>query len=328
MKISLVKRMLQHCHKASQNVVIWGPPGIGKTTIVEEYAKSTDMPLIYADAPLMDLLDLKGALSVKDEEAKFLPLSMWPKETDDPVIILIDELPQAVPAIQNGFSKLLLRNEIGGTKLPKGSFVVATGNRQEDRAATHRMPSHITNRVMHINLDINAEDWLNWATQNGIDNRIIAFGHFRQEMLYNFDPDKAQKPYATYRSWSNLSEWLQTNPDPDLLYEGAAGEVGEAAAVEFTAFLRLYQDLPDPLEVLKNPNAVQIPTNLGALYALTTALATHVTKETAENFFIFANRLEPEFSVMMVKTANASFDGLQKAKGFSNWCINYQDIIL
>jgi len=73
--------------------MIWGPPGIGKTTIVEQYAESVGMPLVYADAPLMDLLDLKGALSVKDNEAKFLPLTLWPKQTDDPVVVLIDELP-------------------------------------------------------------------------------------------------------------------------------------------------------------------------------------------------------------------------------------------
>lgn len=328
MKISTIPVMLKHCHEANQNVMIWGPPGIGKTTIVEQYAESMKMPLIYADAPLMDLLDLKGALSVKDDEAKFLPLTLWPKEDDDPVIVLVDELPQAVPAIQNGFSKLLLRNEMGEMVLPKGSFVVATGNRMEDRAATHRMPSHITNRVMHVNLEQNNEDWLTWALNNGIDTKILAFGRFRPELLYNFDPDKAQKPYATYRSWVALSEWLKTNPPTDLIFEGACGEVGEGAASEFSAFLRVYQDLPDPKDVLANPEKAAVPSEMSTLYALTMALASAVDKSTADNFFIFADRLPPEFSVLMVKTASAKFKGVQKSKGFTQWVMNNQKIIL
>jgi hypothetical protein len=181
---------------------------------------------------------------------------------------------------------------------------------------------------MHINLELNNEDWLTWAMNNGVDTKIQAFGRFRPELLYNFEPDKAQKPYATYRSWVALSEWLKTNPPADLIFEGACGEVGEGVASEFSAFLRVYQGLPDPKEVLANPESIAIPTEMSTLYALTTALASAVDKSTAENFFLFADRLPPEFSVLMVKTANARSKDIQKTRSFSLWVQKNQKIIL
>lgn len=328
MKISHIHAALEAAHKANLSVFLKGAPGTGKTAIVREYADAKGMKLLPIHAPLVDLLDLKGALSVNDDDAKFLPLAMWPKETDDPVVVLIDEFPQCVPAIQNGFSQMLIDHQMGEITLPKGSLVIATGNRREDKSATHNMPSHIVNRVVHIEIDKYNEDFFTWAAGNGINPEIIAFGRFKPECVYNFDPKNNQDPYATYRSWEQASKLLDSRPPDEILAELIAGVVGKGAAFEFMAFRRLYKDLPNAKDILASPQLVPIPQDPATLYAISTAVAHAANKENVENLFVFASRLPTEFAVLLVKSARIVYKDVTKAKGFGVFALANKSILL
>jgi len=328
MRISQIKDALKIAHKAGLSVFLKGSPGTAKTALVRQFAEESKMELISIHAPLTDLLDIKGVISTSGNEAKFLPLAMWPKHTDDPVIVLIDELPQCVPAIQNAFSQLLIDKKMGDINLPEGSLVIATGNRKEDKAATHNVPSHVVNRVMHIEVDRSNEDFFNWALKNKIEPEIVAFGHFKPECVYNFDPRDNQNPYATYRSWEFASEILKAKPAKELVGELLAGVVGKGVAAEFLAYRRMYKDLPDPAEILANPMATIVPQDPGTLYAVSTALAAAVGTATVDNYFKFMERLPTEFAVMSVKAARNSYPTIVKAKAFAGWAKANSSIIL
>jgi hypothetical protein len=235
-------------------------------------------------------------------------------------VVLIDELPQAPTAIQNAFSDLLLNKTIGDTQLHPHSFIVATGNRAEDRAGTNRIPSHVVNRCLHIYPETSADEWLDYATDRKYDSRIIGFGHFRKDLLHNFDPNTAQKPYATFRSWSMVNELLATGLPDKLMLDAVAGIVGEGAGLEFETFCRLSKALPDPLKILKDPSLLEIPTELSILYALSTALAMNVEKATVDNYFTIIDKLPTEFQVLSVMTALRRDRALiTKAKGYLKW---------
>lgn len=328
MRMSHIPNLLETAHKAGISVFLKGAPGCGKTSAVRQYAAQQKLRLISVHAPLTDPLDIKGLPTVENNEARFLPLNIWPKETDAPVVVLIDELPQCVPSIQNAYSQLLIDKQLGSLKLPKGSFVVATGNRKEDRAATSNIPSHIVNRVLHISVDTVAEDFLEWALTNKIEPMIIAFGRFRPDALHTFDPKNSQEPFATYRTWEMVSNFLKNNSHEEILYEGLTGLIGVGPTTEFVAFKRLYLDLPDPQQVLLNPDTAYIPSDPATLYALTTALATIVSKDTTDNLMKLAARLPTEYAVMMVKTAHKICPEVRKAKSFQSWALNNKDIII
>jgi hypothetical protein len=325
MKLNDVLETLHYAHLASQAVFIWGKPGLGKTEIVKQYAFQKKMPLIKFMAPTTDLIHLTGALTIDEKTAQFIPLAIWPKPSD---ILLIDEFPQAPQSLQNGFSSLLLDQELDNIKLPKGSLVVATGNRQEDRCATNKVPEHIINRALHIEADTSSEEWLIWASKTQIDTRIIGFGHFRPELLNNFIPQMGGKPYATYRSWHMLSNVLDKGLPEKLLYETTKGLVGEAAAIEFCAFVKLMGNLPDPKAVLANPANFEPPSDLGQLYAITSALASYVNdKKSAETLFVIEKKLPREFGVLLIKQTHSRYS-LKTLKVFQAWCVENAGLII
>ena len=222
----------------------------GKTEAVYQYAAQAGLPLVKVFAPTADLISVMGALSVNKEtnEASFVPLNKW--ITDKPCIVLIDELPQAPTSIQNAFSDLLLNKTIGDTQLHPGSFIIATGNRASDRAGTNKIPTHVINRCFHLYPETSADEWLDYAVTNKYDSRIIGFGHFRKDLLHNFDADNAQKPYATFRSWSMVNKILAAGLPDNLILDAATGIVGEGAGLEFDAFCKLSKGLQDPKKLL------------------------------------------------------------------------------
>lgn len=329
MTLNEMMTMFSYAHKANTAVWVHGAPGSGKTAAVYQYAAATGLPLVKVFAPTADLITIMGALSVNKEtnEASFLPLNKW--VTDKPCIVLIDELPQAPVSIQNAFSDLLLNKTVGDTQLHPDSFIIATGNRAEDRAGTNRIPAHIVNRCFHMYPETTADEWLAYAIDHKYDERIIGFGNFRKELLHNFDPNACQKPYATFRSWSMVNEILATGLPDTMILNAASGIVGEGAGLEFDAFCKLSKSLQDPKGLLKNPGTFIPPTELSGLYAISTAIAMNVEKATAENFFTLMNALPAEFQVLSTMTAlRRNKEIITKTKGYLKWASANHAIII
>jgi hypothetical protein len=319
MKSSDLLENLEYVHKAGLAAFVKGPAGGGKTTLARQYAKKKGLRLVHCHAPLMDLLDVKGCISTAGDKAQFLPLEMWPDPEDGPVVILIDEFPQCVTAIQNAFSQMLIEQVMGDVRLPKGSFVIATGNRKIDKAATNNIPAHIVSRVLHIELQEDRDGWFNWASIEKLHHHVIAFIKFKPDALFTFDPSDSQSPYGCARSWAYVSDIIKSGAKDEFLQELISGLVGPGNASVFMAYRRTCLTLPDPQHILANPNTCQIPSDPGILYALCTGLSYYVTDTSCDNFITLANRIPTEFAIAMVKEGGNHCKGLRKNKSAIAW---------
>ena len=116
-------------------------------------------------------------------------------------ILFLDEITSALPAVSAAAYQLILDRCLGEYQVPDGWVIIAAGNRQGDRGVTYAMPSPLANRFTHFNFDINLDDWVLWAHQNQIDERVIGFLRFRPELLFDFDPASDPVAFATPRSW-------------------------------------------------------------------------------------------------------------------------------
>jgi MoxR-like ATPase len=281
---------------------LWGPPGVGKSSLVRQAAAALGLDLVDVRATLLDPIDLRGLPRLTGDTATWCPPAFLP--TGGAGLLFLDELAQAPPLVQAGCLQLTLDRRIGEYELPDGWSVVAASNRTEDRAGTHRLISPLLNRFVHLDLDVSPEDWQQWAVGAGIAPVVRSFLQYRPALLFQFDPAANPRAFPTPRSWQFVSDVLARTAD-ELLHPVVAGCVGDGAAAEFLGFLRLYRELPDLDGVLARPDAAPVPREPAVLYALVGALVERCRADQAPlaGFVKYALRLPDEFGVLALRDA-------------------------
>ena len=281
---------------------LWGPPGVGKSSVVRQAAVALNLSLIDVRATLLDPVDLRGLPTVAKGVTKWCQPGFLP--TTGQGVLFLDELAQAPPAVQVALLQLTLDRRVGEYELPTGWSVVAASNRAEDRAGTHRLVSPLLNRFIHLDLEVDAEGWQQWATESSIAAEVRSFLRFRPSLLFVFDAAANPRAFATPRSWAFVSDVLPATPKA-LLQRVVAGCVGDGPAAEFAGFLRLYSQLPDVDAVLASPSTAAVPREPAVLYALVGALVERVRAgpSKAAAFATYGARLPDEFGILAVRDA-------------------------
>ena len=325
MKPSRIVEALKVCIAAMQPTFLWGPPGVGKSDVVAQVAAMLKMQLTDVRAVLLDPVDLRGLPTVEDGEAKWCPPAFLPKSGKG--ILFLDELNAAPPLVQAACYQLVLDRKIGEYELPKGWVVIAAGNRETDRAVTSRMPSPLANRFVHLDFDVDLDDWINWALNNGVRTENIAFQRFRPELLYNFDPKRNEKAFSTPRSITFLSRLMDVNKG-EIDFDLAKGVAGEGYAAEFVGFMNIYKSLPDPAMVIMAPKKAEVPTDPATLYAICGAVAQKTSEQNMKNVVEYANRLPVEFSVLLIRDCFNRDENLVKTRAFIEWTSVHSEVLI
>ena len=202
---------------------------------------------------------------------------------------------------------------------------MSTGNRQSDRAGSNKVLSHLRDRESVVEYESHLDDWTEWAIDHDVKPEVIAFIRFRPDLLHDFKPDKDNNP--TPRSWvEGVSDILGLVPAA-AEYEMFKGAVGEGAAAEFKGFIKIYRELPDPVGIFLDPKGADVPDKSIVLYALSGALATHVTESNFDAMTQYLERVPPEFSVLTVSHALKKKPELTKCAGFTKWAIDHQGVL-
>jgi MoxR-like ATPase len=321
-----IKKSLRTLFGLRQPVFLWGAPGIGKSQVVAQVAEEMGLALTDIRAVLLDPVDLRGLPTVRDGVAHWCPPSFLPTEGEG--VLFLDELNAAPPLVQAACYQLVLDRKVGEYTLPEGWTVVAAGNRESDRSVTHRMPSALANRFVHLDFSVDAESWLEWADENRVCEEVRAFIRFRPNLLHVFDPQKKDKAFPSPRSWEFAAGIIASDPDPEVEMSLLKGTVGPGAAAEFAGFSRMFRQLPDPDVVISQPTTAIIPEEPATLYALCEALAKRAGEETADNIVTYASRLPSEFGVLLVRDAVKTHRGVVETPAFSHWATANSDVLL
>jgi hypothetical protein len=254
------------------SLMMWGAPGIGKSSIVAKVAKMNEMEIIDVRLSQLAPTDLRGLPYVDNGIACFAPPSFLPQSGSG--ILFLDEVNLAPPAIQNVAMQLVLDRRVGDYVVPDNWYIVAAGNRAEDRAAVSQMPAPLTNRFLHLTVEADLNSWKEYALTNGVAEQIISFLNFRPQLLHSFSKNAVAWPSP--RSWDFASDLLKIGMPVDAA-------VGEGAAAEFKSFVKLYTKLPDVDKILAGDKNIKVPKEPSLTYALTGALVGR--SEDAEHFF-------------------------------------------
>ncbi|GHU30405.1 hypothetical protein AGMMS50256_17280 [Betaproteobacteria bacterium] len=186
----------------------------------------------------------------------------------------------------------MLDRQLGEAKLKKGWRLVLAGNRVTDGGVAFRLAMPLANRMLHVEAQPTVDDWACWAIDHGINEDVIGFVMFRPELLSTFtDALKSKETaFATPRSWAMVSTILQSqaSTQAEILDKLIAGAVGHGVALEFAAYRKLKEKLPDIEGVLYGKN-VKCADKADVRHVSTLALAYRVIDMGEDNLTLAQN---------------------------------------
>ena len=279
------------------STMIWGAPGIGKSSIVASSAKEAGVQFIDLRLSQLAPTDLRGLpVPVHPSEEDKLGTSKWyppeflPREGKG--ILFLDELNMAPPAMQGVAQQLILDRKIGNYKVPNEWLIWAAGNRKEDRASVFEMPTPLANRFLHLDVEVNYDCFKAYALSQELAEQVIAFLAFRPKLLHQIDDE--QKAWPSPRSWEMASRLFKVG----LPLNSA---IGDGASAEFNSYIDIYKKVPDFNAILNgNWKNINFPKQVSLQWATTTGLTSRSKKpkEVQEVFHWLIKKASPEWVQM------------------------------
>ncbi len=262
-------------------VFIWGPPGIGKSALVEEFAYSVGLDCVSLLGSQLAPEDIIGVPQITDGVSRFCPPSQIAR--DKPYCLFLDELNACSTEVQKAFYSLIHGRRIGEYFLPPGSIVIGAGNRAQDSAIVRPMSSALLNRMVHVQLKPSHRDWLNWAYGCGIHPLVTKYIEIRPDHLWS-KPPKHEEPFSTPRSWHMLSDALhefgEDNLNDEWLEILATGCLTPQHATQFRAFVKQVREDFHVTKIISGErNWPDKPEDRDILYFLAQSFRAHLVRE-------------------------------------------------
>ena len=325
-------------------------PGVGKSEGIaqmgENIAKATGKTVHVHDVrlSLFAQTDLRG-IPVPDEtrtKAKWLIPEIFQMDPSPNVvnILFLDELSSCAPGLMAAAYQIVLDRKLNEHQLPDNCFVMAAGNRMQDKSVVYKMPAALANRLIHFDIECDVDAWKEWAYDNSIDSRIISFINFKPSLLnMKIDAKFAGDAFATPRSWSMADRMLKIFGSVDEAYDCISGSVGPGAASEFKRFCETYLRIPNVDDIAAGKD-IECPSETDIQYALAGAIVNRMMKanqKEMENIITFAtNKMPAEISTLTMKDAILTKDSngkplkgsVIKTKAFNVWATKYSKYIL
>lgn len=348
---SQARKSLLRAFAKQRPVFLWGPPGIGKSELVAEIAQELGGHMIDLRLGQMEPTDIRGIPFYNKDLGKM----DWAEPVDLPteelaeqfpiVVLFLDELNSAAPSVQAAAYQLILNRRVGKYVLPKNVVLVAAGNRESDKGVTYRMPTPLANRFVHQEMRVDFLSWQEWAVNNGIHKDVVGYLSFAKQDLYDFDPKSASRSFATPRSWTFVSQFLEgEDSDEDTLMNLIAGTVGEGLAVKFMSHRKIAGRMPKPEDILSGKVKDLDVKEVSAMYSLVIGMCYELKgaierkvpdkqfHEMADHFFKYMmQNFETELVVMGARIALTTYNlpfQPTKLKNFDEFHNRYGKYIL
>ena len=310
--------------EARQPVVVWGAPGCAKSQIAQQVAAQAGREYVDVRALLLDPVDLRGIpwRDGADRTRWAPPAFLPPSDADGSWLINLEELPSALPMVQAALYQLVLDRKCGEYELPEGAALIACGNREGDRGVVHRMPAPLASRFVHLEIRVDAADWCAWGAANGIAPEVLCLRVDAARTVARLQPPIDGEGFPVSEDMGDGLEhrappgWPRSGRRARALFRGT---VGEAAAVEFSAFLQVWHELPHPRTVIDDPEGAVVPDNASALIALCGSLYRMADDINLGAIVTYATRLRREVGEFLVGSCIRREPALQHTQAFIQW---------
>lgn len=312
-------------YKARKCVYLKSPPGRGKTTTIlasiPRISKATgkNLGIVVINGPLLTPADAVGYLVPKHLEggrtvSVYTDPFWWVTEEGkrleeyDGGVIFVDEADKMDVDVKKVIGEMALSGRCGPHRLPPGWVTWMAGNRSQDRSGSTKELDHLINRRVELDVTDDLMGWEKWCLQNGVHPTIVAFGMQNPQIVFSETLPDRQGPWCTPRSLVAAGELLlaqsedgKTIPTDDSAVEDAAGAIGQAAAAQLFATIRLESELPSIESIMANPDKAKLPSAPDAQMLVAYKLAAMATEQTLTPVIKYIERLPADFSMTFAK---------------------------
>lgn len=249
------------------STILWGPTGIGKSSIVKQLSKELKYKLIdirLSQREAVDILGMPYTAKTKIGDKDMDALNHHPPEwflralMEGNTILFLDELNRARPEVLQAVFELALDRRLNGYTLPDSVLIVSACNPPDSRYDTVDFDDALSARFMHIHVKTNADIWLDWAKSkkegsranvNSFVTNFIAQNKEALNVVYKEDNDFPVEVKPCSRSWEFVSLIEELQMSDSLTRECVRGVVGPEFAQAYMVS-RTASDKPISLEEL------------------------------------------------------------------------------
>lgn len=248
-------------------------------------------------------------------------------------VLFLDEFGQGEADVKRAAAELLLNRRLGQWSLPRGWSVIAASNRASDRSGVTKSFDFVINRRIQIDVTPEVSAWENWANKHGIEPLFVAFAVRNPQIVFEGKVPDKQGPWCTPRSLVMLARLLRsvypTGPLPTNTHviEMASGMIGEAAAQQLLAFIKLGHELPSFDDIIADPEGCKLPIPPDARMLSIYELSSRVTPKTAKPVLKYVDRLPKEFAATFAKSTCSRIPELIMTQAFSDWASKNSTLI-
>lgn len=348
MKFNDIITRLPYWYAAKKCVYLKSAPGRGKTTVLSEAPRllgnmfGKSFGLVIINGPLLTPADSVGYLiprkvtgvdGVEHMESVYTD-PFWFRTREgkrldeyDGGIIVVDEADKMDLDVKKVIGEAALSGRLGPHVLPEGWIIWMAGNRQKDRSGSTKELDHLINRRMEVDVDDDIVSWNDWANANGVPYLYKAFANQNTEIVFSNELPKEQGPWCTPRSTVEAAFFHDKLPkmadgglpDDPTTTEEIAGMIGDNAAGQLFAFVKLEREMPKFEDIVRNPGSERVPTKPDACMLVAFNLAHRVDEQTIDQVVEYINRMPSEFGVTFGRSAVARNPKLVSSKGMMAW---------
>lgn len=351
MFIEQMQEVLLPYIEANEPVQVAGPPGIGKSEVVQQMVKANSerdgfewgLCLLFAAA--LSPVDMYGFLVPGetvwiDIEGKkhtsriseftvppwMMSIDGKPMNAYKRGIVVFEEFDKSDPDTKKAAAEPILNGSLGRHRLHSGISRVILVNRAEDRSGTTKNFDFLINRRGELNFQASMDGWLKWAMSRNVDPIFTSFAERHPAVVFTNKVPDVQGPFVTPRSLvkcNNVMSQRRTEKGEivvdDVTNQVAQGYLGTAATAQLMAWLKVKTETPDWDDIVKRPEQVEVPARADACLMSCHECAHRVDMRTINPVITYMRRMPKEFAMTFAQAAIHRMPKLIVDRGMIAW---------
>lgn len=279
----------------------------GQKSCVFCRTQRSGLPRFKADgtaefAPFADLFPLQGAAIPEGYNG-------W--------MLFLDEWNAASKAVQAASYKLILDRMTGQRHLHELCLMSAAGNLATDRAITNPISTAMQSRVVHLEMEINFDEWLyDVALKQNYDSRILAYLSQYPSRLMDFSPTHSEKTFCCPRTWEFMNKLIagkEVTEDRAAMY---AGTITSGVAVDFIQFTKVFHNMVSIKDILANPKTCHVPQDNSTRWAVITHMMEKMTADNWGALMDYSSRFSSDHRILFFRASLNRMPALRQHPAF------------